>query len=200
MICTGRPPPPAPRPSLALLLTPTPTITRLHQFAIMDKDGNGTLTYDELQDALLSMPGLQSLPRSVRAGFDWDWSGSNWIGLDQIGLDWIGSNWIGLDCVARMPRSSSNCRRVHRFLCPSTPQCTHVQRRCVDSSISPYHHKRTRREKLEELFSKMDEDGTEGVSQEEFIAMFQHIATKCVAATDAAQGVNFVAWRGWADG
>lgn len=26
----------------------------------------------------------------------------------------------------------------------------------------------------------MDEDGNEGVSQEEFITMFQHIATKCV--------------------
>lgn len=35
------------------------------QFAMMDKDGNGTLTYDELHESLLSMPGLQSIPRSV---------------------------------------------------------------------------------------------------------------------------------------
>ena len=32
---------------------------------MMDKDGNGTLTYDELHESLLSMPGLQSIPRSV---------------------------------------------------------------------------------------------------------------------------------------
>lgn len=39
--------------------TPTP------QFAMLDKDGNGILTYDELYESLLSMPGLQSIPRCV---------------------------------------------------------------------------------------------------------------------------------------
>lgn len=32
---------------------------------MMDKDGNGILTYDELYESLLSMPGLQSIPRCV---------------------------------------------------------------------------------------------------------------------------------------
>lgn len=32
---------------------------------MLDKDGNGILTYDELYESLLSMPGLQSIPRCV---------------------------------------------------------------------------------------------------------------------------------------
>ena len=60
------------------------------------QDGNGVLTYDELYESLLSMPGLQSIPR----------------------------------------------------------------------------------EKLDELYERMDEEGAEGVSQDDFISMFQEIATK----------------------
>lgn len=43
--------------------------TAKKQFAMMDKDGNGTLTYDELHESLLSMPGLQSIPRCVRGWY-----------------------------------------------------------------------------------------------------------------------------------
>ena len=52
--------------------------------------------------------------------------------------------------------------------------------RLTDRLTGPIPRIATRREKLDELFERMDEDGNEGVSQEEFITMFQHIATKCV--------------------
>ena len=42
--------------------------------------------------------------------------------------------------------------------------------------VSSLHY--THREKIDELYEKMDEDGSNGVSLEEFITIFQHIATK----------------------